>query len=807
MASRFHWALRSLLLAAFFALAGCGGGGGSDGGNAPATTTATGGAAKGILKNAQVTVSVWNAASHSFVDTGFHTTTDAQGRFSVSLPNNGQPLLVTVETDAQTTMACDSIDACTGTSDITPKHFKLQAILPDGNAAANFAVTPLTTLAAAWVQHLPGDVRVNSASVEQALAQVANLFGLSADFFAHLPVDITDYENIGDQNVTAELLGSAFFIDGEDIQTTLDNVINNFLANNGHAGLNDPVANNTLRGITFRAAEAAGLLVNLIQGNSSGVQAIANSLNQLLANWGRAPGTTPTKVFDDYSQEELAQFNQSKALFDELEFYLDKVGIDESGTLLTKQKQQVNWLYKNPDARADTASLIGSMGNIALETALTTLAIATPTGQAQLALLPAGVCVPNPVVGQSQICRSAIGNTISLRFTGTRITANGRSQEVSAVIDVPVLLPSVLTTGTLDLTFKLKGMDGETLATMSNPTLSGALGATLKVHFGKGNVSQPGLVDLLANLTGTTTSVDPMLALMNTQLGIKIEGLEGTLARVSVPTPGDEGDTLVQPGDKFDVALDASLDVDLSKLGYSVDPATSLPQFSLNGDLLTGQINSGYFIAPRVVDGQRNDYLKALSGSFCNYMGAVRKPLKVVIADTSTAEGCFAARLAEIPELNVVFAGSLAGAVDVVNQVINGFLGTTAPTGDVIAGLDVSLLELAGNARLVVKDEELGTKTFDFTLDRNKVEATRPGTDNHIEIYLTSLTGGQLANNGVWVGSFQIDWANLGVQVQLADGTDRTFALGSIFGALDPELLSLVVESLGQINLDGLNLP
>src|SRR5690606_5164345 len=130
----------------------------------------------------------------------------------------------------------------------------------------------------------------------------------------------------------------------------------------------------------------------------------------------------------------------------------------------------------------------------------------------------------------------------------------------------------------------------------------------------------------------------------------------------------------------FDVALDASLNVDMSAI--SIQVVNNLPQFAFNGSkpLLTGTITDGHFNTPR------GDYLKALTENFCNYEGSTRLPLKIVVADTSTAEGCFAAKLAEIPELDIVFQGQLTGAVGIVNQVISGFLGSSSPISGVIDG-------------------------------------------------------------------------------------------------------------------------
>jgi hypothetical protein len=787
--------------------------------------SSTGGAAKGILKNASVVVEAWRNGAWAQIGT---TTTDDNGQFGLDLSNVEEPVLIIVSTTPQTLMVCDAAPCKdmdefgqdVTTTDAGIGDFTLEAILPSGKDATDFSVTPLTTLAAKWIQAMQGDITINAAAVNQALSRVADLFQLDSDFYARLPIDITNTNAVqnaveGGVSISPELLSAAFYADGKPISDVLNGVITAFVQQGGQLGLGDPtVLENTLNGLVDRAQDVAQIALNAVYGDGSQVQDVIDSLNGILTRWGTNATITSAQganAYDAFSPDEQQRFNQSKALFDQLEGYLHQAGIDENGTFITKQIQQVNWMYEQTTARNDTSGLIGTVGTIGIEAAFATLM--QDMLKAQILQLqqtaPGTTCVP---MGNAQFCFD--GTTSLLKVSGPVTTPNGSVQTADIVIQLPAFsLLSPPTDGAINLHFVLKGTSGDQ-ATLSNATIAGALGATLDVAVGRADPDSNDLIDALVMLINSTAPTcdentgagcDWMLqALLHTTLSVGVD-LNGTLTRESTPAPDDTTDSLVPQGGVFTVALNANLYVDTSAI--SLDTSSGLPQFAFvpGKTLLTGTINNGEFVTPR------GDFLKSMDlvgdSSFCDYLNATRKTLNVAVAEPSTAEGCFAARLQELPQMDVVFSGQLGGVMGIVNQLITGLLGNTgASIPDVLDNLDVSGLDLTGNAKLRIEDpDQLSYPVYNFALNNNKVDVTQANSSNQVAIYLSSLNGGYLVNNGVWVGTFLFDWKNLGVNVQLADGTSETFALGGIFGALDPQLIQLVFDSLGQIDLSSLS--
>lgn len=835
-ANRFKPFVTSFFVAAAMTLVACGdtssspsaynpsGGGSNSGGSPVATTTqATGGAAKGILKDALVTVSEWDATNKQFIALSLTARTDENGQFNLELPDNDNPLLVTVTTDASTEMICD-VAACgedfgqfitlADYTDLLGNGFTLKAILPSGANTTDFAVTPLTTLAAQWVEKLSGDINLNTNAVNQALSQVADLFGLDASFYATLPVDIANAGgSTGVADMTAGILSAAFY-DANSNQTigeSLGGIIGEYINNGGQLPVSsDPAVQNSINALVNRANEIAAIAFNATYGDGSQLDAIVDNLNNLVNRWGEHAQVTSATSSSEFSATEQETFEQAKSLFTQLETYLNLAGIDSTGNFLADDiAKQVQWMYHDEAARNDTSGLIGTVISIALRTAV--FSIAAPSLSAQLGSLPNGNCavelgaaneVPS---GIDDICKDSNGN-IYLLFTSDITTPNGSVQAVDAKIRLPDLSSINLSSNTLSLDYSLTGTNAP-LGTMTNSTIAGELAGDLVVTFGKANTNEPSLVTLLQALAGQPVfdlgEADELLGLLlNTTIDIDVSNVVGKLTRVSESQPSD----VVQTGQAFDVALDAVLNINPAALQLTIDSSTgtAIPVLAFNGNevLLKGTITDGHFIAPREVNGQRHDYLKALTDSFCDYEGAQRSALDVIVANISTAEGCFAARLGGIPELNIAFQGKLGGAIGLVNQVIGGLLGTDA-LPDMIDGIDMSNLDLSGSAKLLVKDEgEMGYQHYNFTLNRNHITAHWQETGNDIDIYFSGVQGGYLVNDGVWVGTFHIDWSDLALRVALADGTNERFALGTIFSILDPELLMLVIESLAQIELN-----
>ena len=115
-------------------LSACGGGGGSDAATpvtpTPSSTSATvalsGTAAKGLMANADVGVYAVNADGSVAATPLQTTTTDAQGKYSLSFTGTkDQPYVVRVSANANTTHA----DEVTGTAQPLPVGFQMRSLV------------------------------------------------------------------------------------------------------------------------------------------------------------------------------------------------------------------------------------------------------------------------------------------------------------------------------------------------------------------------------------------------------------------------------------------------------------------------------------------------------------------------------------------------------------------------------------------------------------------------------------------------------------------------------------------------------
>jgi hypothetical protein len=195
----------ALVASASLALAGCGSGSSDSGSSSSGSTepnrvSLTGLAVKGVMANATITVSSLDGSTT--YDT---TTTGADGTYSLAdmnLPLN-TALLVTMTTNANTMLTCDSAVGCTDAAStewefgedyaFNDPDFRMTAVLAPMstiNAELTLMVTPVTNMAAERVLQTGVSSADDIAAVNTATANLLGLDGV--DIATARPSDITD---------------------------------------------------------------------------------------------------------------------------------------------------------------------------------------------------------------------------------------------------------------------------------------------------------------------------------------------------------------------------------------------------------------------------------------------------------------------------------------------------------------------------------------------------------------------------------------------------------------------------------------
>lgn len=169
-------------------LAACGGGSGTDATTpvtpvtpTPPSTSATvalsGTAAKGLMANADVGVYAVNADGSVAATPLQTTTTDAQGKYSLSFTGTkDQPYVVRVSANANTTHA----DEVTGTAQPLPVGFQMRSLVvpaATGAVTTSASITPFSEMAVAAAAKATGGVTAGNAA--QAISTVTQLLGFN----------------------------------------------------------------------------------------------------------------------------------------------------------------------------------------------------------------------------------------------------------------------------------------------------------------------------------------------------------------------------------------------------------------------------------------------------------------------------------------------------------------------------------------------------------------------------------------------------------------------------------------------------
>ena len=468
---------RFLVLTAFAVLGACGGDSSSPSdSNVVAPKEALAGrVVKGVAQFADVQAYQHIAGAWSLSAT---TSTDAGGAFAFpdGVPEGVVRLVVRPASNGSSRIICDAASGCGavgadasgdlnennvidfGESMPMPSDFALAAILPaerDEDFVA--AVTPMTHLAAALVESFPRNV--DDRVIDIARHQVAQLFSLDDDYYAHAPINITDEAEMEAANaadVQHGLVSAAFaeVAGGNSVQEILNLYAKRFSMLAGQLPVTGEGSVDALNIAAMTVAEMAG--------------ASDENVTQLTAWRALWSGRLTNVVLaGDYQANDLTTALTS---LDELDYYLPMAGIDENGTFIAAQGQQISWLLNEDMLNLATVMLESVSLVVNASIVASADGVVEPT-----------ISIPAPEGLVATFTRA----TNRLLITGER-----SGQTLNAEFEITPLLLG-LEEGLL--TYSVPGT-----ATLSNDTQRGELSGALTIDFNQSNMSV-----LVAALTGT----------------------------------------------------------------------------------------------------------------------------------------------------------------------------------------------------------------------------------------------------------------------------------------------------------------
>jgi VCBS repeat-containing protein len=177
-------------------------------------------AVKGVLANADVEAAVYAGlvdGEHTWSVIGT-TVTDANGYFGFDLAPQSAPVRVRVTTNIESTMVCDTPSGCLlapfanfGDSGAPAEGLTLDTIVSGADFAGAIAVTPMTNMAANWLESFPQALDDNN--VLLAHRRMAKLIGFADESWVHhRMVDITNsFERAYGLNSDEEVVRHALF--------------------------------------------------------------------------------------------------------------------------------------------------------------------------------------------------------------------------------------------------------------------------------------------------------------------------------------------------------------------------------------------------------------------------------------------------------------------------------------------------------------------------------------------------------------------------------------------------------------------
>jgi hypothetical protein len=750
-----HTILRSMLIISLLALlASCGGDSrsatpGDQGGDPPSSSRSfSGRASKGLIANGIVEFYEYSQGVWVLLSTG---TTDENGDFSVDLSGVSGAVKVVVTADASTKMVCDNPLACgdqfgellsvSALEAMTGTTFSMMAIIPASQTGGTFAVTPVTHLAASLIDNLPDGTPISDGLILLALSRAADIFGLAADFAWHLPIDITDGEQLGNTSSVMHALLSAAFLQASaelSLVLALDQYTRQFI---DLAGQFMVVSGEDNPSLTALIAIASSMAQELLDGDQ--LAAIVGALNNLIARWGDNPLTAAMGT----ANLDPERFADAVVLLDHLDQYLALAGINADGTFFAEQVTQVNWLYSDEAARLDTQAMMLVFYEAAVNTVMASISIAmSASGSCEPFT---GISLSDQPDGYMQLCRTQ---------SKLKLNAEEFSPYMGQLVAMEIeLSPATGLLAGQKMRFALQGG-------VHNATAKADLTGELFVTFGEEFAAV--LQSVLVN--GEQLSLEELLT--SIEVTVAVTG-SGKLASTEDPDWFFEG-------------------------MINLDGSVSFPRFAEGGNLLEASIHDGRFRSPR------GDTIASIDSSdsiFCGVFEPI-PTLTLSVGEDASMAACFGFEAFGMPAMKLKLEGALTGLASFVSQVVTFiptvFSGEEVSLVDILNQIDPSVLALLGDAVLEVDGFETAegwveARRYVFEANNNRIDVSHGS--HQLSVYVTGLQGGYLFYGDTFVGTFTFDFNKTGVRIYLADGTSRSYFLGPLSDVIEPELITLLL--------------
>lgn len=349
-----------------------------------ASTTIGGGAAKGIIKKADVVAHTLNSDGTKNVQVGSGTTDD-NGLYALTLNDSydgTSPLLLELMANDDTTMVCDAPAGCGvvargGDISLAGTGFTLTSVVPGASkgSSLNGTITPFTDMATK--KALTGEI--SNASILAANSQVSQLVGVN--ILETSPVDIADSTTLSAASPNAQrysimlaALASQAFVDADtsgavEIADVIANLeaFNTDFATDGNVGSEG--------GLSVAALYAAALAETdtVAESLSSDTAEQASQFATVMAERVDATGgvLTPTAT----TGENPTEVAQAKALMSEVRTWASALSDLETPANLFLEEAEIinNTLNTNSEAVLEVYAL-------AVETAANAIADALENG-------------------------------------------------------------------------------------------------------------------------------------------------------------------------------------------------------------------------------------------------------------------------------------------------------------------------------------------------------------------------------------------------------------------------------------------
>ena len=512
-------------------------------------------AVKGVLSNATV-----EAATYGGLDVnGDHvwnligtTTTDAQGYFGFDLGPQSAPVRVRVTTDANSAMVCDTPSGCVlstfalyGETGAPEVGLTLDTIVSGADFGGPIAVTPLTNMAAVWLQQFPQAIDDNNILLTHR--RLSELFGFGDEnYMLQRAIDITSPFELSqavatDMNrvrhaVFAASLQEIATVKGLSVNTISDGLGLMFGVLGGQmplkSGTIDVTALNLTDGTTsldytgfdtfIISAKTVANYVNV----GSALDSMIAGFDALVTRWS-PEATDPSICLDtdplvdrtecrnvttlgEATGYDVANFDRAVAPLDEYNRYYNLVVAAEAG--INQTNRSLDWLYVTTEDQTNTANMLSALTTIIGFGTQTSICVPQKN-----AFLSCTITVPAEYSGVSAALSSCSGggtDTCKLTVTGT---ANGQTYSVTSYVpdirrllggDRPGYLGGDFTAGPLDMCFN--GSISNTTASLEltnfcvtldvsgSPATALAPFKSFKVaDFGNSDKLNPALADLL----------------------------------------------------------------------------------------------------------------------------------------------------------------------------------------------------------------------------------------------------------------------------------------------------------------------